>query len=199
MTYELPPLPYAKNALAPHLSEETLNFHYEKHHRGYVNKLNQLAAEKPAWAGKSYEELIKTESGVVFNQAAQIWNHTFYWKSLSPNGGGAPTGKVAELINEAFGSFDAFKEKFSAAASGHFGSGWAWLVRDDNNKLQIVSTHDAGNPIKDGHIPVLTCDVWEHAYYIDFRNDRPKYIATWWNLVNWEFANSNLNQQRSFL
>eukprot|EP01097_Dermamoeba_algensis_P007978 TRINITY_DN515_c0_g1_i7.p1 TRINITY_DN515_c0_g1~~TRINITY_DN515_c0_g1_i7.p1 ORF type:complete len:194 (+),score=63.06 TRINITY_DN515_c0_g1_i7:63-644(+) len=192
MTYELPPLPYAKNALAPHLSEETLNFHYEKHHRGYVNKLNQLAAEKPAWAGKSYEELIKTESGVVFNQAAQIWNHTFYWKSLSPNGGGAPTGKVAELINEAFGSFDAFKEKFSAAASGHFGSGWAWLVRDDNNKLQIVSTHDAGNPIKDGHIPVLTCDVWEHAYYIDFRNDRPKYIATWWNLVNWEFANSNL-------
>eukprot|EP01097_Dermamoeba_algensis_P007977 TRINITY_DN515_c0_g1_i6.p1 TRINITY_DN515_c0_g1~~TRINITY_DN515_c0_g1_i6.p1 ORF type:complete len:166 (+),score=53.13 TRINITY_DN515_c0_g1_i6:63-560(+) len=160
MTYELPPLPYAKNALAPHLSEETLNFHYEKHHRGYVNKLNQLAAEKPAWAGKSYEELIKTESGVVFNQAAQIWNHTFYWKSLSPNGGGAPTGKVAELINEAFGSFDAFKEKFSAAASGHFGSGWAWLVRDDNNKLQIVSTHDAGNPIKDGHIPVLTCDVW---------------------------------------
>eukprot|EP01097_Dermamoeba_algensis_P007974 TRINITY_DN515_c0_g1_i2.p1 TRINITY_DN515_c0_g1~~TRINITY_DN515_c0_g1_i2.p1 ORF type:complete len:208 (+),score=67.08 TRINITY_DN515_c0_g1_i2:40-624(+) len=192
MTYELPPLPYAKNALAPHLSEETLNFHYEKHHRGYVNKLNQLAAEKPAWAGKSYEELIKTESGVVFNQAAQIWNHTFYWKSLSPNGGGAPTGKIAELINEAFGSFDAFKEKFSAAASGHFGSGWAWLVRDDNNKLQIVSTHDAGNPIKDGHNPVLTCDVWEHAYYIDFRNDRPKYIATWWNLVNWEFANSNL-------
>jgi len=190
--YELPPLPYPKNALSPHLSEETLNFHYDKHHRSYVNKLNQLAAENPSWAGKSIEELVKTQSGVVFNQAAQVWNHTFFWKSLSPQGGGKPTGKIAKLIDENFGSFDSFKEKLNAAASGHFGSGWAWVVRDDQNKLQVISTHDAGNPIRDGLTPVLTVDVWEHSYYIDYRNDRAKYLTGWWNLVNWEFANSNL-------
>lgn len=136
--------------------------------------------------------MIKTKSGPVFNLAAQIWNHTFYWHSLSPNGGGKPTGKIAKAIDDSFGSFEKFKEEFSAAASGHFGSGWAWLVRDENNKLEVMQTHDAGNPMTQGKIPVLTCDVWEHAYYIDYRNDRAAYVNAWWNLVNWKFAEQNL-------
>jgi Fe-Mn family superoxide dismutase len=191
MAFTLPELPYASDALAPHISAETLGFHHGKHHAKYVEVLNSLV-EGTDNAGKSLEELVKTTSGKLFNQAAQVWNHTFYWHSLSPRGGGAPTGKIAAAIDEAFGSFDAFKEKFTAEAAGHFGSGWAWLVKDASGKLSIVGTHDAGNPMTQGLTPVLTCDVWEHAYYVDYRNARPNYIAAWWNLVNWDFANQNL-------
>jgi len=191
MAFTLPELPYAKDALAPHISAETLEYHHGKHHAKYVETLNSLT-EGTDNASKSLEELIKSTSGKLFNQAAQVWNHTFYWNCLSPNGGGAPTGKIADAINEAFGSFETFKEKFSAEAAGHFGSGWAWLVKDAAGKLSIVGTHDAGNPMTSGLTPVLTCDVWEHAYYVDYRNARPNYIAAWWNLVNWDFANQNL-------
>ena len=191
MAFELPDLPYAKDALAPHISKETLEYHYGKHHAGYVKKLNAAVEGDSSLAGKSLEDLIKTKSGGVFNNAAQIWNHTFYWNSLSPNGGGEPTGAIKDAIDKSFGSFDAFKEKFSAEAKGHFGSGWAWLVKN-GDKLEIVSTHDAGNPLTDGKKPVLTCDVWEHAYYIDYRNARPDYVGAFWKLVNWDFANDNL-------
>jgi Fe-Mn family superoxide dismutase len=190
MAIELPPLPYAKNALAPHISEETLEFHYGKHHAGYVTRLNTALAGTPD-ASKSLEDLVKTATGANFNNAAQIWNHTFYWNSLSPNGGGEPTGKIADAIKRDFGGFAQFKEAFTKAAGGHFGSGWAWLVLADG-KLKIVETHDAACPLRDGQKPILTCDVWEHAYYIDYRNARPDYIAAWWNLVNWSFANKNL-------
>ncbi len=190
-TFKLPELPYARDALAPHISSETIDFHYGKHHQKYVNTLNGLV-EGTDNAGKSLEELIKSTSGKLFNQAAQVYNHTFYWNSLSPNGGGEPTGAIKEAIDKSFGSFGAFKEKFTAEAGAHFGSGWAWLVRDASGNLSIVGSHDAGNPMTEGHIPVLTCDVWEHAYYIDYRNARPKYLEGFWNLVNWDFANANL-------
>ena len=191
MSITLPELPYAKDALAPHISNETLEFHYGKHHAGYVKKLNAAIESDSSLAGKSLEDLIKTQKGGVFNNAAQIWNHTFYWNSMSPNGGGEPSGAIDEAINKSFGSFSDFKEKFSAAAGGHFGSGWAWVVKE-GDKLAIVDTHDAGNPLTEGKKPVLTCDVWEHAYYIDYRNARPDYISAWWNLVNWDFASKNL-------
>lgn len=192
MAHTLPDLPYSKDALAPHISNETLEFHYGKHHAGYVAKLNAAVEKDSSLAGKSLEDLIRSQSGGVFNNAAQIWNHTFYWNSLSPKGGGEPSGAIADAINKAFGSFGDFKNEFSAAAGGHFGSGWAWLVKDDGGNLAIVDTHDAGNPLTAGKSPILTCDVWEHAYYIDYRNARPSYIEAWWNLVNWDFANKNL-------
>lgn len=192
MTFKLPSLPYAKDALAPHISEETLEFHHGKHHQAYVNNLNALVEGKPL-ANKSLEEIIKSEGGGIFNNAAQVWNHTFYWHSMAKNAGGAPHGKIAELINNFFGSFDIFKEQFSKAAAGQFGSGWAWLVQDPRDgRLHVETTSNAGCPLTEGHTPILTCDVWEHAYYIDYRNARPKYVEAWWNLVNWEFANSNL-------
>ncbi|GAB5540702.1 MAG: superoxide dismutase [Sandaracinaceae bacterium] len=191
MAFTLPELPYAKDALAPHISKETLEFHYGKHHQGYVNKLNKAVEDDASLQGKSLEDLIKTQKGGVFNNAAQVWNHTFYWNSLSPNGGGEPTGKIADAIKKSFGSFSDFKEQFSKAASGHFASGWAWVVTSGDG-LDIVDLHDAGNPLTMGKTPVLTCDVWEHAYYIDYRNARPDYIAAWWNLVNWDHANSQL-------
>lgn len=191
MAFSLPALPYAQDALAPHISAETLSYHYGKHHQGYVNKLNAATEGKPE-ADKSLEDLIKTAEGGLFNNAAQIWNHTFYWNSMSPNGGGEPTGAIADAIKRDFGDFASFKEKFSAAAGGHFGSGWAWLVKNGEGKLEIVDTHDAGCPLRDGLTPILTCDVWEHAYYVDYRNARPEYIKAWWNLINWEFANKNL-------
>lgn len=195
--FVLDPLPWAKNALVPHISEETIDFHYGKHHAGYVTKLN-AAVQKIDGFNKKLEELIKEgpsgQFGSCFNNAAQIWNHTFYWNSMSPNGGGPPTGTIATKINQDFGSFEKFKEEFSAAAGGHFGSGWAWLVLGQNNKLEIAQTHDAGNPLQDNKKPILTCDVWEHAYYIDYRNARPEYIKAWWNVINWEFANQNLAQ-----
>ena len=191
MAFTLPELPYSKDALAPHISERTLDFHHGKHHNAYVTKLN-AAIEGTDLANKSLEDLIQSQSGGVFNNAAQVWNHTFYWNSMAPKGGGEPSGPIAEAINAAFGNFATFKEKFSAAAAGHFGAGWAWLVVD-GGKLAIHETHDAGNPLTQGKKPVLTCDVWEHAYYLDYQNARPSYIEAWWNLINWDFANKNLS------
>lgn len=191
MTFTLPPLPYAQNALAPAISEETLEYHYGKHHQAYVNNLNNLTKDSEL-AKKTLEELIMTEQGGIFNNAAQVWNHTFYWNSLSPDGGGEPVGKIAEAIKKNFNSFAEFKDLFSKSAAGQFGSGWAWLVQDKSGKLLIETTGNAGCPLQTGNKPILTCDVWEHAYYIDYRNARPKYIEAWWNLVNWDFANKNL-------
>jgi Fe-Mn family superoxide dismutase len=192
MTFQLPALPYAQDALAPHISAETLEFHYGKHHKAYVDKLNTLVPST-AFEGKSLEEVIKTApAGPVFNNAAQIWNHTFYWNCLCPNGGGAPTGKVGEAITKTFGSFDKFKEDFTNRAINNFGSSWTWLVKKADGSVAIVNTSNAGTPLTDGSVtPLLTLDLWEHAYYIDFRNARPKYIEAFWSLVNWEFANKN--------
>ncbi len=191
MAFELPELPYAKDALAPHISAETLEYHYGKHHKTYVGNLNKLVAGSDL-EGKSLEEIIKSASGGVFNNAAQVWNHSFYWNCLSPDGGGEPSGTVADAIQSAFGSFADFKEKFSTTAITTFGSGWGWLVKKADGSLDIVSTSNAGNPLTDGATPLLTCDVWEHAYYIDYRNARPKYVEAFWNLVNWKFVGSNL-------
>ncbi len=192
MAFKLPELPYSKDALSPHISARTLEFHYGKHHQGYVTKLNAAVEGDSALAGKSLEDIIRTTKGGVFNNAAQVWNHTFYWHSMSPNGGGAPTGDIAHAIDKAFGSFADFKEKFSTAAAGQFGSGWAWLVKDAAGQLAITTTGNAGTPLTEGQTPILTCDVWEHAYYLDYQNARPSYIEAWWNLVNWEHAAKNL-------
>jgi Fe-Mn family superoxide dismutase len=192
MAFTLPELPYAKDALAPHISAETLDFHHGKHHQAYVTKLNELVGADASLGGKSLEDLVRTTSGGVFNQAAQVWNHTFYWHSMRPGGGGEPTGAIADAITKAFGSFAGFKEKFTAAAIGQFGSGWAWLVKNPGGALEIVQTSNAGCPLTDGKTPILTCDVWEHAYYVDYRNARAKYVEAWWNLVNWDHANKNL-------
>lgn len=191
MAFVLPSLPYSLTALSPHISQETLEYHHGKHHQTYVNNLNSLTEGKPEY-DESLESLIKTQSGAIFNNAAQVWNHTFYWHSIAPKAGGNPHGKVSELLNQHFGSFDAFKEQFSKAAAGQFGSGWAWLAQDEEGRLLIQTSANAGCPLTDGLKPILTCDVWEHAYYIDYRNARAKYIEAWWNLVNWDFANSNL-------
>ncbi len=191
MSHELPQLPFAMDSLAPHISKETLEYHHGKHHNAYVDKLN-AALPGSGFENSSLEDIIKKSSGGIFNNAAQIWNHTFYWNSLSPDGGGAPTGAIADAIDNAFGSFDKFKETFTNAAATHFGSGWAWLVKDSDGNLDIVTTHDAGCPLTDGKTPILTCDVWEHAYYVDYRNARPKYIEAFWNLVNWDHANTCL-------
>jgi superoxide dismutase, Fe-Mn family len=188
--FKLPELPWARDALAPHISERTIDFHYGKHHAGYVNKLN-AATEGSELASKSLEELIKTQQGKVFNCAAQTWNHTFYWNSMKPNGGGQPSGELADAIKSEFGSFEAFKEQFSTTAATHFGSGWAWLVKNADGKLAVVGTHDAGNPLVDGQTPLLTIDIWEHAYYLDYQNARATYIETWWKLVNWDFVAAN--------
>ncbi len=192
MAFSLPELPYAKNALEPHISAETLEYHYGKHHKTYVDKLNGLV-EGTDMANQSLEEIIRSASGGLFNNAAQVWNHTFYWHCLSPDGGGAPSGKLAELIDRDFGSFDEFVEKFDASAVGNFGSGWTWLVQNPDGRLEIVNTDDAETPLIGAAKPLLTCDVWEHAYYIDYRNARPKYLEAFWKLVNWDFVASNLN------
>ena len=191
MAIELPPLPFDKNALEPHISAETLEYHYGKHHQGYVNKLN-AAIEGSEFADMALEDIIKKASGGMFNNAAQVWNHTFYWHSLSPNGGGDPSGKLADALTKAFGSVDGFREQFSTAAAGNFGSGWTWLVQRPDGSLAIVNTSNAATPITGDDKPLLTIDVWEHAYYIDYRNARPKYVEAFWNLVNWEFAASNM-------
>ncbi|MCG9875283.1 MAG: superoxide dismutase [Fe] [Leptospiraceae bacterium] len=193
MEHKLPELPYAKNALAPTISEETLEFHYGKHHQAYVTNLNNLI-KGGEFENSSLEDIIKKSSGGIFNNAAQVWNHTFYWHSLAPNAGGEPSGKIGEAINKSFGSFAAFKEKFSASAVGNFGSGWTWLVKKEDGSLEIVNTSNAGCPIKDGLNALLTIDVWEHAYYVDYRNARPKYVEAFWNLVNWKFAEENYNK-----
>ena len=190
MAFELPALPYEKNALEPHISSETLEFHYGKHHNTYVTKLNGLIGGTE-FEGKSLEDIIKTSSGGVFNNAAQIWNHTFYWNSLSPNGGGEPTGAVADAINAAFGSFADFQAKLNDMAVNNFGSSWTWLVKKADGTLDIVNTSNAGTPITEGLTPLLTVDLWEHAHYIDYRNVRPDYLKGFWALVNWDFANEN--------
>ena len=190
MAYELPALPYAKDALAPHISEETLEFHYGKHHQTYVTNLNNLVPGTE-FEGASLESLIMRSSGGIFNNAAQVWNHTFYWNSLSPNGGGEPTGALADAIIATFGSFAEFKAAFTACAVTTFGSGWAWLVKNTDGSLELVSTSNAACPLTAGQTPLLTCDVWEHAYYIDYRNARPKYLEAYWALVNWDFAAEN--------
>jgi Fe-Mn family superoxide dismutase len=191
MAFELPALPYEKNALEPHISAETLEFHYGKHHATYVAKLNGLV-EGTDLATKSLEELVKNSDGGIFNNAAQIWNHTFYWNSLSPNGGGEAKGDLAEAINAKWGSFADFKAAFNDKAVNNFGSSWTWLVKTADGGLDIVNTSNAGTPItEEGVTPLLTCDLWEHAYYIDYRNVRPNYLAAYWELANWDFAASN--------
>ena len=191
MAIQLPALPYERDALQPHISAETLDYHYGRHHLAYVNNLNTLIQGTPQ-ADASLEEIIRNSSGAVFNNAAQIWNHTFYWHSLSPNGGGRPGGRLAEAIGRAFGSFEAFKADFDKSAIGNFGSGWTWLVQRADGSLGIVNTSNAATPITGSDRPLLTVDVWEHAYYIDYRNARPKYLDAFWQLVNWEFAAANL-------
>ncbi|MBX3231229.1 MAG: superoxide dismutase [Labilithrix sp.] len=195
MAFTLPPLPYAKDALAPHITPETLDFHHGKHHNAYVTKLNELIAGKPE-EGKSLEDIIKgSDVGTpVFNNAAQVWNHTFYWSSMKPGGGGQPAGDLLAAINRDFGSFDKFKEEFTNAGVTQFGSGWAWLV-DDGGKLKVTKTPNADLPLKHGQKALLTMDVWEHAYYIDYRNARPKYIDVFLaSLANWDFALENLKK-----
>jgi len=191
MAFSLPDLPYARNALEPHISAETLDYHHGKHHQTYVDKLNGLV-EGTDRAGQSLEEIIRSSEGGLFNNAAQVWNHTFYWHCLSPNGGGEPSGKLAEKIKRDFGSFEAFKEKFTETAINTFGSGWAWLVENPDGSLALASTSNAETPLTGEAVPLLTCDVWEHAYYVDYRNARPKYIEAFWNLVNWSFVESQL-------
>ena len=191
MTFELPALPYTRDALVPHISAETIDYHYGKHHNTYVEKLNGLVPGTE-FEGKSLEDIIKTSSGGIFNNAAQVWNHSFYWECLSPNGGGPATGAVATAIDTAFGSFEAFKKAFSDAAVGNFGSGWIWLVKNADGSVAIVNTSNAETPLTDSAVtPLLTVDVWEHAYYIDYRNARPKYLEAFWALVNWDFVNKN--------
>ncbi len=185
MIFELPALPYAIDALEPYISKSTLEFHHGKHHQAYVTNLNKLLPGSE-FENKGLEEIVRKATGGIFNNGAQVWNHTFYWNCLSPQGGGEPTGELLEAIIEDFGSFAEFKEKFSTAAATLFGSGWAWLVTDEEGKLQIVQESNAGNPLRNGLEPLLTCDVWEHAYYIDKQNRRPEYIADFWKLVNWE-------------
>lgn len=191
MTHKLPELPFAMDALQPHISKETLEYHYGKHHNAYVTNLNNLIP------GTEFEDMFledivkKAPTGGIFNNAAQVWNHSFYWNCLSPNGGGEPTGKLLEAINKAFGSFDGFKEKFTKSAVTNFGSGWTWLVNGENG-LEIINTSNAGTALTSGKTVLLTCDVWEHAYYVDYRNARPQYVEAFWNLINWDFVEGNL-------
>ena len=188
MTHQLPELPYPKNALEPHISAETLEYHYGKHHKTYVDKLNGLIPGTE-FENLALEDIIKqAPPGGIFNNAAQVWNHTFYWNCMSPDGGGKPGGALADAINQALGSFDAFKEKFSDAAANNFGSGWTWLVKNADGSVEIVNTSNANTPMTSGKLALLTCDVWEHAYYIDYRNARPKYVEAFWNIVNWDFV-----------
>ncbi len=191
MRHQLADLPYASDALEPHISAETLSFHHGKHHRSYVDKLNDLIAGTE-YQDLPLEEIIAESSGAIFNNAAQAWNHSFYWSCLSPDGGAAPTGKIAEAIEARWGAFEKFKEELTQSAVTNFGSGWTWLVRNDDGELEIVNTSNAGNPATAFNAPILTIDVWEHAYYIDYRNARPKYIEAFWNLVSWRFLEENL-------
>jgi len=192
MAFELPKLPYAKNALAPYLSEETLEYHYGKHHAAYVKKLNELIANTK-FANMPLEEIIRTaDQGPVFNNAAQHWNHSFYWNCLAPKAGGAPSGALAAAIERNFKSFEDFTKEFSEAAVETFGSGWAWMVQRKDGSLAIEKASNAENPLVRNERPLLCCDVWEHAYYIDYRNERPKYVEAFWHLVNWQFVASNM-------
>jgi Fe-Mn family superoxide dismutase len=193
MEHTLPALPYAKDALAPHLSEETLEFHYGKHHNAYVTNLNKLIVGTE-FENAALEDIIKKASGGVYNNAAQIWNHTFFWNCMKPSGGAAPTGALADAINAKWGSYDDFKAAFQASAVGNFGSGWTWLVKKADGSVDIVNMGAAGTPLTTGDTPLLCIDVWEHAYYIDYRNARPKFVETFLtSLVNWDFASANFS------
>lgn len=185
MEHKLPELPYALDALAPHLSKETLEYHYGKHHQTYITNLNNQI-KGTEFENASLEEIVKKSSGGIFNNAAQTWNHTFYWLGLTPNGSGKPSGELAAAIDAKFGSFDNFKEEFNKVAAGTFGSGWAWLVKNTDGSLDLVSTSNAATPLTTDATPLLTCDVWEHAYYIDYRNSRPNYLGGFWQIVNWD-------------
>lgn len=191
MEHVLPPLPYPMDALVPYISQETLEYHYNKHHQTYVNNLNNLI-RGGEFEDSSLENIMKQSSGSIFNSAAQVWNHTFYWNSLSPEGGGEPKGNIADGITSKWGTFEEFKNVFNKAAMNNFGSGWTWLVKRKDNVLDITNTSNASNPIVEGTKPLLTCDVWEHAYYIDYRNSRQSYLENFWALVNWSFASKNL-------
>ncbi|MDD5657011.1 MAG: superoxide dismutase [Elusimicrobia bacterium] len=191
MRYELPPLPYPQNALTPHISAETIEFHYGKHHKAYVDTMNKLLTGTPLEKERSLEDIVRAApQGPVFNNSAQVWNHNFYWQSLRPQGG-APNGKLAQLIDKGFGSFAKFQEMFTQKALGQFGSGWTWLILKDG-ALAVESTSNAATPLTSGGHPLLTCDVWEHAYYIDYRNARAKYLESFWKIANWDFAAKNL-------
>lgn len=190
MEHKLPPLPYAMDALQPHISKETLEFHYGKHHQAYATNLNNLI-KGTEFENLPLEDIIKKSSAGIFNNSAQIWNHTFYWNSLSPKGGGKPSGALAAAIDKKWGSFDAFKDAFTNSAVGNFGSGWTWLVKKADGSVDIANTTGAGTPLTGADTALLTCDVWEHAYYVDYRNRRPDYVGAFWNLVNWEFAAKN--------
>jgi Fe-Mn family superoxide dismutase len=192
MAHALPPLPYEQDALEPTISRETIEYHYGKHHQTYVTNLNNLIPGTE-FENASLEEIVKTSSGGIFNNAAQIWNHTFYWNCFSPQGGGEPSGSLADAINAAFGSFTEFQKQFAKSAATNFGSGWTWLVKNSAGKLEIVNTSNAANPMTEGMTPLLTVDVWEHAYYIDYRNARPKYLEEVWKIVDWEFVGDNFN------
>ena len=187
MEHKLPPLPYAMDALAPHISKETLEFHYGKHHQTYVTNLNNLI-KGTEFENATLEEIVKKSSGGIFNNAAQVWNHTFYWNGMGPSAGGEPSGAIADAISQKWGGFAEFKEAFNKSAAANFGSGWTWLVKKSDGSLDIVNTSNAGTPLTTPDKPLLTCDVWEHAYYIDYRNKRPDYLGGWWSLVNWEHA-----------
>lgn len=191
MAHQLPPLPYALNALEPHISAETMEFHHGKHHKTYVEKLNELI-QGTEYEKASLEDIVRRSDGSVFNNAAQHWNHSFFWQCMSARGGGTPSGELASAIEKSFGSFDKFKEKFGTAAAELFGTGWTWLVKRRDGSLAIEPMQDADTPIKTGGRPILTLDVWEHAYYIDYRNERPKFIKAFWNIVDWQFATRNL-------
>lgn len=191
MSFELPKLAYAEDALEPNISAETLQYHHGKHHNAYVNNLNKLIQDTE-YEGKSLEEIMLNSDGVIFNNAAQIWNHSFYFNGFSPDGGGEPKGELAEKINASFGDFSSFVEQFNQKAAATFGSGWVWLVQNQSGGLEIVNTFNAGNPMTEGFHPLLTCDVWEHAYYVDTRNDRGAYVKNYWNIVNWDFVANNL-------
>ena len=190
MAFELPPLPWAEDALAPHISAETIEYHYGKHHKTYVDNLNKAVDGTPD-ADLSLEEIILKADGPLFNNSAQVWNHTFFWNGLSPNGGGQPTGAAADAINSAFGGYDEFRTQLTQAGITQFGSGWAWLI-DNNGTLEVTKTANADLPLKHGQKALWTIDVWEHAYYIDYRNARPKFVEAFWNLVNWDFVASNM-------
>ena len=191
MAIELPPLPWAREALAPHISAETIDYHYGKHHQTYVTNVNNQI-KGTEFENEDLVTIVKKAQGGLFNNAAQVWNHTFYWNCLSPKGGGEPTGKLADGIKKAFGGFSQFKEEFTKTAIGTFGSGWAWLVQRADGNLGLISTSNAATPLTGTDVPLLTCDVWEHAYYIDYRNARPKYLEAFWNLANFEFAASQM-------
>ena len=194
MKFELPPLPYEFDALEPHIGARTLRIHYSKHHQGYVDKLAKALNGKTL-ASKSLVDIVCETDGDMYNNAAQVWNHTFYWRSMTPTGGGSPSPRVANLIKRDFGGVDEFKQRFAEAASGEFGSGWAWLVANDDGKLRVISSTDAENPMRSGELPLLTLDVWEHAYYLDYQNERGRYIAGFLDhLINWDFIEENLNE-----